>query len=436
MNESSLQEKSQRTFNHNIRRFYYSLLKFLKLSVRDVPTYFWVIGYPMVFILIFGVAFNSSGTRASYSIAIINEDISYDPQFDSDYATISTNFIELFNPETGNKNLSESFILQDKTSDGEIYNRMSAIEALENDEIDGVIIIPSNFSEIIIGTTWWYPMFAMLPEQNQTQLAETIGMTPEDLLSSNFTTNSHPSFEIHVPPDSIAQTVLLGVMEGILNDIILSYNDVKTLNVEINQVNQVSFTYFDTAAPGFVIVGVLVSIMMVAMRFAKEKDEGLLERLDTTPVPRSIHLLSGGLTQVIYSSIQIIILLLTLQLFGIQTAPDVKWGLAFLTALAVVLPCIGIGLILAALVKNEDEAGGAAWLVIIPVQFLSNAFFPLNPDSIIRYNPIYHGVVAMQRVMLFGVGISEIGLELLFNLGAGVVLILLGIIIFEKKTRI
>ena len=436
MNEAKISAKSERTYNNNLKRFYFSLLKFLKLSVRDVPTYFWVIGYPMIFILIFGLAFNSTDTRSSYTIAIINEDGIYDSEYASTYSNVSGIFVDLFDPDTGSENFTQSFVLKQNNSEGLVYNKTSALEDLENDRLDGVIIIPRNFSEIIVGGTWWYPLIGSLPPSNQTILANTIGMNLTTLISSSFPTNSSPKVELHTVPDTIAQTVLQGVVEGILNDIILSFNDIKTLEVDTIQVNQVEFTYFDMVAPGFVIVGVLVAIMMVSMRFAKEKEKGLLQRLDSTPVPRWIHLLSGGSAQLIYSSIQILIIFAALQIFDIQTAPDTNWFLAFLTAFIVVIPCIGIGLILAALVKTEDAAGGVAWIAIIPIQFLSNAFFPLDPTGIIRFNPIYYGVVAIKRIMLFGVGLSEIWPELLLNLGAGILLILIGIVIFEKKTKI
>jgi ABC-type multidrug transport system permease subunit len=390
----------------------------------------------MIFIIIFGLAFNSTDTRSSYTIAIINEDGLYDSEFGTDYAAVSGIFVELFDPATGSENFTQSFIWKQNNSDGVRYNKTSALEDLENDRLDGIIIIPRNFSEIIVGGTWWYPLIESLPPLNQTILANTIGMNTSTLLTSNFPTNSSPLVDLHTIPDTIAQMVLQGVVEGILNDIILSYNDVKTLEVNTFQVNQVEFTFFDMLAPGFVIVGVLVAIMMVSMRFAKEKEQGLLQRLDSTPVPRWIHLVSGGFAQVIYSSIQIIIILVILQMFNVQTAPDASWALAFLTALVVVIPCIGIGLIVAAIVKSEDAAGSVAWLAIIPLQFLSNAFFELDPTGIVRFNPIYYGIRAIKRVMLFGVGLGEIWQELLLNFGAGIVLVLIGIVIFEKKTKI
>ena len=145
-----------------------------------------------------------------------------------------------------------------------------------------------------------------------------------------------------------------------MNDIVLGYNAVSPVDTKITGVQvQYKPSQYLIGAPGILIGGVTVAIMMIANNFGIEKDKGLIRRLDTTPVPRTTQLLAGGFAQLIFSSIQIVILLIMLKIFGVQTAPNINWGLAFLNALIMALPCIGIGLIIAAIVKNGVRRAGS-----------------------------------------------------------------------------
>ncbi len=169
--------------------------------------------------------------------------------------------------------------------------------------------------------------------------------------------------------------------------------------------------------------------------FALEKSKNILQRLDTTPVPRSILLLSGGFGQLIISSFQIIILLGCLPLFGVNTSPDANWFLAFLIALSLAFTCIGLGLILASFVKSESAAGGLAWVLIMPLQTLGGAFFPLD-NAVTKLIPTFYTVRAIRLVLIYGSPLSSVWQDILIILGFGFVFLSLGIIIFTKKRKI
>ena len=145
------------------------------------------------------------------------------------------------------------------------------------------------------------------------------------------------------------------------------------------------------SAPGLVVVGVLVGISNLSIMFAFEKSQGLLQRLDTTPVPRSILLFSGGIGQLAISSIQIAILLGMLPIFGVNISPDANWFLAFIIPLSLAFTCIGLGLILASFVKSTSAAGGIAWITIMPLQFLCGAFFPIE-IGVSKFIPTFYTV--------------------------------------------
>jgi ABC-2 type transport system permease protein len=437
-------EHRLRKVSGNMGRFFGLVNKNLKLSLRDKGNYFWVIGYPMLFIMIFALAFNTSGgQRSTYSVIFINEDV-IGATTDLEQ-NVSLTFLNLFDDSDPNNELAQTFLRKTMYANGTLFTKDDALALVAKGDVDAVIIIPQNFSEVVIGSTWWYQMmksaeFQMMPPEMQSGFQQGLPAVWVAAINNNsvvFPSNSSPALEIHSVPDTVTKAVIGGVFDGIMNDIVLSYNNVSRVETKVIESGvQFTLTPFDWMAPGIVIVGVTIAIMMIAQNFGLEKEKGLLRRLDTTPVPRSTQLLAGGFAQLIFSAVQIIILLSFLKIFGLQTAPTTNWGLAFLVALIMTIPCIGIGLIIAALVKSGSEAGGLSWIAILPLQFLGNAFFNLGDKGIMQAVPTFYGVKAMRDILVYGLGIVDILSDLLIIIGFGVVFLSIGLLVYHKKSQV
>ena len=353
--------------------------------------------------------------------------------------------MNLFNSSTGNQNLASTFQIETQFANGTPLTINAARNMVINSQLDAVIIIPENFTETIIGATWWYqeyrsPQFQSLPPTIQQQFEQNLPLEWQVILNNTnitFPMNSSPQVSIFINPDTVTQTVIPIVFNSIINNIQQAYNNLTIPNVIVSTPSVVySLTTFDWMGPGFVIVGVTVGIMMVAENFGRDKELGLIKRLDTTPVPRAILLLSRGLSQIVYSSIQILILFGALKLIGLQTAPNIDWFLAYTNGIIMALPCIGIGLIIGALVKSGGEAASLSWMAILPLQFLGNAFFNLGNQGVVQFIPTYYAVLAMQNIMIRGFGWAQVWPDLLINVIFGVVLITIGLLIFKKKSQI
>ncbi len=419
--------------------------KNLNISFRDRGNYFWVFGYPMIFVLIFAAAFNSGGSeRSTYSIAIINEDIlDANTVLERDASLI---FEDLFNatlnPES---DLPKSFIRITRWENGSLITKDQAIKLVEEGKLDAVLILPKNFTECIIGSTWWYKQiksdgFDSLPSEVKTGILSQMPPTYMQAIldnSSSIPLNQSVRIDVHTKPDPVTKAVMNSVFEGITNDIILAFNDIQPLKVnsKVAGISR-SFTTFEWSVPGFLIVGVTIAIMMVAQNFGLEKEKGLLKRLDTTPVPRFAVFTSGAMAQVIFSSIQTLILFVMVTLVGYRPAAGANWGLAFLNSIIMTIPCIGIGLIIASLIKNASDAGGLSWIAILPLQFLGNGFFYLGEEGVVRLVPTFYGIRAMQNILLRGWSINQVLPDMLTTLVFGIVLILIGFVIFAKKTQV
>ena len=424
--------KQQSKFNSgHLKQFWALFVKYLKVNFREKQNLFWIFGYPLLFMGLFLIAFNSGGARSTYTIVIINNDVLGLDSPETDMgANTSLILMDLFDQ---NSNFSESFTLQKSYSNGTEITESGARQLVEEEKIDGLIIIPRNFSEIIIGSTWWYPLVkqGIIPPNTSNEfISLMLSLNDTDYVSGS------PTLEILTIADAVTGQVISSVFNSIVNDIILGYNNITSLSIEqsIGPKGR-DLTWFDMSAPGLVVVGVLVGISNLSIMFAFEKSQGLLQRLDTTPVPRSILLFSGGIGQLAISSIQIAILLGMLPIFGVNISPDANWFLAFIIPLSLAFTCIGLGLILASFVKSASAAGGIAWITIMPLQFLCGAFFPIE-IGVSKFIPTFYTVRAIRLVLIYGAPLSLVWQDLLITLGFGFVFICIGMIIFTKKHKI
>ncbi len=190
---------------------------------------------------------------------------------------------------------------------------------------------------------------------------------------------------------------------------------------------------YNIFAPGIIILAPIVLISQLAGHFADEKESGTLQRLITTPVSRQTILLSGLFSQLIVAAIQIVIMLLLTFLFGASFHPNANIFLLFFIPFLVAFTSLGFGLLLASFVKTASSAGGLAWFIILPLQFLGG----LLTVPIIGFIPTSLAAEAMGAVMIYGsTAFVPVGLNLIWIAVWGVGLTVLGILLFQRKTAI
>lgn len=192
---------------------------------------------------------------------------------------------------------------------------------------------------------------------------------------------------------------------------------------------------FDIMAPGLFAYACIFIIMTVAMSFADEREEGLLRRINVTPISSSEFLGSHIITNMIISIIQVVLVFLFSVLMGFRPLGGV-WGvvMAFILMIILSLCSVGLGLLTASIAKSGAVAVGISMIFILPQMFFGT-FLPLSPTTeiIALFLPSYY---VTHSITLIFHGAEILSAEILLSLTvvsimAGVI-IFIGVLMFKK----
>ena len=209
----------------------------------------------------------------------------------------------------------------------------------------------------------------------------------------------------------------------------------KPIAVEFNMMN-------------FMVVGTLsyaVSTILfsTAGSIAKDRDKGTFSRLRTTPMS-TVDFLGGGLTsQLVVSLIQTTLVFGVAYLLGFRpmgvTAMDkaVSMLAAFVVAVLLAVACVGVGLFIAVFAKNEDQAVGVSWFIIIPMMFLSGTWFePTDPtmEMVSWAFPTTYANKAIRAILARGAPLASMSNYLIGLAVYAAIVFAIGVVIYRKKT--
>jgi len=201
---------------------------------------------------------------------------------------------------------------------------------------------------------------------------------------------------------------------------------------------ETEITYVDFMGPGIIIFGLLILIPTSARIMVRDKEKGFLSRLLTTPA-RPVDFVSGySLCLVAVAIAQIIIFMVVAWALGMDVVGSL-W-LAFFIFFLAGLSSIGIGMVVAALSKSENQAESLCWVFAMPLAMLSGCWFSIEmlPSylRIVAYAfPYAHTIDASRGVLIRGVGLEAISSDLLFLVGWTVVIFVIGVFLFRRSMR-
>ena len=437
-------------------------IKALKQTIRDRRSLFFLLLFPVVFMVIFAFAFGSPSSlgtgTAPHEIAVINLDQG---------ATVSTNnTTQHINDGASFTQLLENITYAQTDTHMFNLNNVSADQAqtmLKDRALDAVITIPENFSQAVISLA---NASARAETTSDIGLRVINGSTAQLPVNTTLPKQSNVTAQVIVEGDTGSST--FGAAQGLIFNILEQYKsqiqatairqvdatlaqNQSQSNASIDYISAAvqpltgarSLTLFDYQAPGLIVFALLMQVSSVAQDLTRESDRGTLGRLKLYNM-RSFDLLFGTLlTWIIIAVAQILLLL------GVAVALGFEWsggansiGLAVLVGIIGGIASISLGLLLAAFTTNERQAAQLGVLIAVPVSFLTGAFFPL-PNEILGtafgttfqvYDllPWTQVADALRQILIYGSGFGAVAVYVGFAIVLTAILFVVGVISYSR----
>jgi ABC-2 type transport system permease protein len=195
---------------------------------------------------------------------------------------------------------------------------------------------------------------------------------------------------------------------------------------------------FNIMIPGVISYAVIFIIMTIAQSFSTERQEGLLKRMNTTPMTSLEFMASHIITNMTIAIVQVIIVFMIAIFLGFRPQSGVN-GIVF--ALPVIalfsLSSVGLGLITATVSKNPETATGLSFVFILPQMFFGT-FIPITETTrqIARFIPSYYVVDALTLIFRGDWINATILLDVSIISIVSVIIVTVGVILFEKLENV
>ena len=192
---------------------------------------------------------------------------------------------------------------------------------------------------------------------------------------------------------------------------------------------------FNIMTPGLLAYACIFIIMTVAMSFTDEREQGLLKRINITPMTSGEFMGSHLVSNMVIAILQMIVVLVIAFLFGFRPLSNVVgFILAFFIIELFALSSIGLGLITATIAKTAGTATGLSFIFILPQMFFGT-FIPLSDTTriIATFIPSYYVTDALISIFRGDILTSKnILIDLAVIAIVSILIIIIGIQLFKK----
>jgi len=362
-----------------MKAFWLLFVATLKMTIRNKQALFWMLAFPMIFLVIFGL-FNMDKMAVGRIIVL-------------DRAQTET---------------SEGIVKGFK--EGEVFTVVEGIEANDTEgakqkiidgEADFAVIIPEKFKE--------------LAQNNGVAQAQAMVAQGADYRSPAPIETPEPiNLEVYYNEANVTvNPVVLNAMEQMAT----SVNMKAAQTPEIIKIDKKSVTnrrvrYIDFLIPGIVAMSLMQSaIIGIAVFLTEAREKKILKRILATPVNRRSYIAAQVMARLIIALLQAVIILGAARLIHGVEIYGSYWNL-LLWALLGTAVFLMIGFIIASFSKTTSAAESLSQVVSMPMLFLSGVFFPTDslPDwvqKIVDYLPLTPVITALRAVTLDGKALSE-----------------------------
>lgn len=190
----------------------------------------------------------------------------------------------------------------------------------------------------------------------------------------------------------------------------------------------------NSVIPGVIVYAVIFLIMTISQSFSSERQEGLLKRLNTTPMTSAEFMGSQIITNMLISIVQVTVVFTLAYFLGFKPDSGIGGILLALPVTAIfALSSVGLGLITATVSKTPEAATGISFVFILPQMFFGT-FIPITSTTqqIATFIPSFYLLDALKMIFEGDWMNTNFFLDLTVISIVSILVVLIGIILFEK----
>lgn len=331
-----------------MKRAFYTVGVFVRINTkrffRDKLALFFGIGFPLIFLFVFG-SLNSGPKDLSFDIALINESNS----------SVASEFV---------KKAESSGVLK---VNKDVTTLDAAKDKMSRSELDAAIVLPKEFGDTKQGQAYPSGQANVIYTQNNQQSGQALA------------------------------SILDGQFKAMNGQFVQNETPFTVNSEQLNERSLSAFDYTFAGLLGFAIIG--MGIFGPINVFPELKKMGILRRLSTTPLRVWQYFLATMIGQAIIGLISLaVMLIVAILIFKLQVVGNyLELALFLILGITMIL---GIGLALGGWAKNERQAAPLSNIVVFPMMFLSGTFFPrfIMPEwlqtvsSVLPLTPVIDGI--------------------------------------------
>jgi len=363
----------------------------LKKQLKDKGFFFWLLGMPVLFIVLFSFVF-ANDTEVTFSVNYI----------DDDQTQTSQQLLTIIDD-------AESFELVEQT------NLEEAVLDVNEGNIASLIYIPKNFEAEMNGADneidVYYDSLKMDSVQPILNLVENISFSYEKEKVSM-------TIEQYIP-DEAERTSFLAPP--------FSINQLEQQSESVNAITQI--------VPGYTVMFTFFIIISMVMTFVKDREHGMLARLASTPMNKFQYLIGKWIPFVFIVFTQIWVLLgFGYVVYGLYLGNLFS---VLVLSLALTLATTSLGLAISLFAKSENFGIAITQVIALGGAMLGGLWMPIEfmpafMQKIALFIPQYWAQQGFQDIMLRGAGVSDILNSILFLLAVAVIGLLLAALLFKR----
>ncbi|MHA1686898.1 MAG: ABC transporter permease [Candidatus Heimdallarchaeaceae archaeon] len=411
----------------------------LRATSRNRMSFFFIIIFPLIFIGIFGIAWQTGDpSTTTQVIGVLNYDSGIPSgviAFWNDSSIVngtfySEEYIRILDSVCYPNSTVEVFSVKVFSSS----ESSEAQQAVQDRDIYALVTLPENFSLGFLAS------FRSKFKDDPVITAAT----------NNWSGYPQEDFSTVVSIDGDRTLQSFSVSSSIIDQITRHFFNLGESNEHVEvlirgNLDSSGFTTFDFIFPGLIVYGIFQTLGTVTTTAFGDIEIGTLKRIKLCRVSPVLYLAALITSQMIIALIQIPIMFATGMLFGFPFSIQVLY--AFFIAVILALSASGIGLIVAGVVNDATAGRGLAGIASTPIAFLSGAFFIVpNPIIIPQSNflgghafrlfdilPTTPAINILRGVLLFGDSLADHAYNIVVLLLFTSLYTALGIFLYTRK---